>query len=336
MQANQVFVRSREASGALELRTVQLGPPGAGEATVRIEAAGVSYGDLLQQRGVIPGGPKPPFVPGFELAGVVEQVGPGVTAVRPGQRVAGLVQTGGYSSALNVPAERLVPLPADVTAVDAAAVALNYFIAWQMLTRVADVGSGDRILVHGASGGVGVAFLQLTSMIREVSVWGTASARNADLVRSFGAAPIDYRTEDFVSVIKAAGGGLKAVFDPIGGLHFRRSYSLLARGGTLVGYGQNAALRNGRRNLAVGAAGFLGGIVAPKLIPDGRSTVFYNAWSLEKTRPTAYREDLGQVLALLGARKIAPRATTVLPLAKAEQAFELLQEGADGKIVLSA
>jgi synaptic vesicle membrane protein VAT-1 len=75
--------------------------------------------------------------------------------------------------------------------------------------------------------------------------------------------------------------------------------------------------------------------VAPKLIPDGRATVFYNAWSLEKTRPSAYREDLGQVLALLGAGKIAPRATTVLPLAKAEQAFELLQEGAEGKVVLS-
>ncbi|MEV6848437.1 zinc-binding dehydrogenase [Actinoplanes sp. NPDC051411] len=335
MQANQVFVRSRELSGALELRTVQLPPPAAGEAQVRVEAAGVSYGDLLQQRGVIPGGPKPPFVPGFEVAGTVEAIGPGVTGVRPGQRVAALVKVGGYSSALNLPAERLVPLPAEVTAVDAAAVALNYFIAWQMLTRVAGVTSGDRILVHGASGGVGVAFLQLAETIGDVTVWGTASARNLDVVRSYGAAPIDYRTEDFVATINAAGPGLQAAFDPIGGPHFRRSYSLLARGGTMVGYGQNSALRNGRRNLAVGAAGFLGGIVAPKLVPDGRRTAFYNAWSLEKSQPSAYRVDLGRVLAMLSGGQIAPRAITVFPLAKVEQAFHLLEDGANSKIVLS-
>ena len=336
MRAQQVYVRSREISGALEVRTVELDPPAATQARVRIEAAGVSYGDLLQQRGVIPGGPKPPFVPGFELAGTVEAVGPGVTAVWPGQRVAALVPTGGYSSARNIAADRLVPLPDGVAAVDAAAVGLNYFIAWQMLHRVIGVTPGDRILVHGASGGVGVAFLQLAELIGGVTVWGTASARNADVVRSFGAVPIDYRAENFVSVVRAAGANLRAVFDPLGGGNFRRSYSLLASGGTLVGYGQNNALRNGRRNLAVGAVGFLGGIVAPKLIPDGRKTVFYNAWSLEKSQPSAYAEDLARVLELLAARRIAPRAVTTLPLDQAEKAFDLLQDGAGGKIVLTA
>jgi synaptic vesicle membrane protein VAT-1 len=320
MQAEQVYARSRDASGALDLSTTPLSEPGAGEARVRVEAAGVSYGDLLQQRGVIPGGPKPPFVPGFDLAGVVEAVGPGVTAVAPGQRVAALVRTGGYSSALNVAADRLVPLPGDVSAVDAAAVALNYFIAQQMLHRVAGVAPGHRILVHGASGGVGVAFLQLAALIGNVTVWGTASARNADLLRAYGAEPIDYRTQDFRAVVRDAGAGLRAVFDPMGGTHFWRGYGLLARGGILVGYGQNNVLRNGRRNMGIGAVGFLGGIVAPKLLPDGRRTTFYNAWALEKAQPQAYREDLARVLALLAAGQVAPT---------------MLESGTEGKIVLT-
>jgi NADPH:quinone reductase-like Zn-dependent oxidoreductase len=335
MQAQQVYVRHRAASDALEVRSVQLDPPAAGEARIRVEAAGVSYGDLLQQRGVIPGGPKPPFVPGFDLAGVVEATGPGVSAVRQGQRVAALVRTGGYSSALNVAVDRLVPVPDGVAPADAAAVALNYFIAQQMLHRVANVSSGDHILVHGASGGVGLAFLQLANLIGDVTVWGTASARNADLVRAYGGVPIDYHTQDFVAVVRSAGAGLRAAFDPMGGTHFRRSYSLLRRGGILVGYGQNNALRDGKRNMGIGAVGFLGGIVAPKVLPDGRRTTFYNAWALEKSQPAAYREDLGRVLELLAAGRVAPRAVTVFPLAKADQAFEALQEGAAGKIVLT-
>ena len=203
-----------------------------------------------------------------------------------------------------------------------------------MLHRVAQVRNGQRIVVHGASGGVGLAFLQLAERIGGLTMWGTSSAANANLVRKYGAIPIDYRTEDFVAVVEAAGDAVDAVFDPIGGTHFRRSYRVLRPGGRLVAYGQNDALRDGKNNLLIGAIGFLGGIVAPKLIPDGRTTGFYNAWSLEKTQPTAYREDLGIVLSLLAAGKIAPRSIDVVPLHDAAKAFQRLEDGVAGKIVL--
>jgi synaptic vesicle membrane protein VAT-1 len=146
---------------------------------------------------------------------------------------------------------------------------------------------------------------------------------------------IDYRKSDFVRVIRAAGGHLDAAFDHIGGTHFWRSYRLLRSGGQLVAYGQNAALRDdGKPDMRVGAIGFLGGIAAPKLIPDGRRTAFYNAWSLEKKHPAAYREDLSAMLALASAGKIAPRSTTVLPLEDANEAFRILEKGVQGKIVL--
>lgn len=293
----------------------------------------MSYGDLLFQRGAIPGGPKPPYTPGCDLTGVVESVGAGVTGLVPGQRVTALVVSGGFTTLANVPAERLVPVPEGLDPVQVAGVALNYFIAHQMLHRIAHIQSGDRILVHGAAGGVGLALVQLASAIGGVQIWGTCSAGNSDFVRSAGATPIDYRNSDFVRVIRAAGGRLRAVFDHIGGTQFWRSYRLLRRGGYLVGYGQKT-LRDGRPNMLLGAVGFLGGIAAPKLVPDGRNTVFYFAWLLERTQPKAYREDLSRVLTMLAADKIAPRAVNVLPLQQASEAFRVLEEGASGKLVL--
>jgi NADPH:quinone reductase len=330
MQTTSVYAVNRDTTGSLEVRTHDLAAPPAGHARVRVEAAGVSYGDLLFQRSVVPGGPKHPFVPGCDLTGVVEAVGEGVT-LPVGQRVTALVVSGGYTSGVVLPESRLVPVPDGVDAVAAASVALNYFIAYQMLHRVAKVQPGQRILVHGASGGVGLAFLQLAEHIGNVTVYGTASAANADLLTRHGAVAIDYRAQDFANVVEE----VDAAFDPIGGGHFWRSYAVLRRGGRLVAYGQNDALRNGKRNLLVGMQGFLGGIILPKLRPDGKLTGFYNAWSLEKSQPAAYREDLAEVLNLLSADKIAPREVTTLPLRDAEEAFRRLEQGVTGKLVLT-
>jgi NADPH:quinone reductase-like Zn-dependent oxidoreductase len=332
MLANEISVTAKGGLDTMRPRTIELADPGPGEALVRVDAAGVSYGDLLLRLGVIPGGPKPPFTPGFDISGVVERVGPGVD-LEIGQPVAALVRTGGYSDRLVLPAARLVSRPDGAGAVESAAVALNYFIAYQMLHRVAEVQPGQRVLVHGASGGVGLAFLQL-AQLAGVECYGTASAEKRGLVTKFGGHPIDYRTEDWVSVIRSLPGGtVHAVFDPIGGSHFNRSSSVLRRGGIMVGYGQSAALVNGKPNMLIGARGFLGGIILPKLVPNGKRTVFYNAWSLEH----AYREDLATVLALLADGKIEPVVATTMPLADAVEAQRALEQGSvQGKIVLAS
>lgn len=336
MLAQHLTVTRLGGPEVLELTETELAPPAAGEATVRVEAAGVSYGDILLRLGVIPGSPKPPFIPGYDIAGVVEQVGDGVTGLAVGQRVAALLQVGGYSGRINVPAERLVPLPDGAGSVEAAAVALNYFIAQQMLHRVVEVQPGKRILVHGASGGVGVAFLQLAALAG-IETYGSASAAKLEVVTKYGGIPIDYHNQDFVNVVRALPGRtVDAVFDAIGGGHFHRSYSVLPRGGIMVAYGQSAALVDGRPNKLLGAYGFLGGIVLPKLIPDGRRTTFYNAWSLEKSQPAAYREDLTTVFNLLAEGKIEPLIARTVPLAEAAKAQQDLQSGAvTGKIVLT-
>lgn len=337
MRSRYVSVTRRGGPEVLELLERDMpSAPAPGQALVRVTAAGVSYGDILLRSGVIPGGPRPPFTPGFEVAGVVEAAGENVRDLRPGQAVAALVRSGGYTDLLSVPADRLVPVPAGVDLVESAAVALNYFIAYQMLHRIAQVHGGQHVLVHGAAGGVGTAILQL-GRLADVVVHGTASAAKHDLVRKLGGQPIDYHAQDFVAVVRSrtSGAGVAAAFDPIGGNHFRRSYRTLARGGMMIGYGQSDALRDGKKRPQVGAWGMLGGIVLPKLIPDGRSTTFYNAWRLEKSQPQVYREDLGAVLGLLASRRIEPVIADTVPLAEAAKAQELLEAGAvRGKIVL--
>ncbi|WP_020667128.1 medium chain dehydrogenase/reductase family protein [Amycolatopsis nigrescens] len=336
MRYQHVNVARSGGLETMELTISDTGPVKPGEVIVRVEAAGISYGDILHRLGVIPGSVKPPFTPGYDLAGVVEEVGAGVQGLEAGQPVAAVVNTGGYAERIALPAERVVPMPAGVDAVTAVAAGLNYFIAYQMLHRVAAAKPGQRVLVHGASGGVGLAFLQLAELAG-IECWGSASTKNQHIIEKYNGHPIDYQREDFVQIIR----GLPekkvyAAFDAIGGFHFHRSYSLLEKGGILVAYGQSAALVDGKPKAAVGAWGFLGGIAFPKLIPDGRRTTFYNAWALEKSHPQAYREDLGKVLSLLAEGQIEPMIAKTVPLSEAVTAQRDLESGAvTGKIVVT-
>ncbi|MDQ3577351.1 MAG: medium chain dehydrogenase/reductase family protein [Actinomycetota bacterium] len=336
MRYQHVNVTRSGGAETMEITTSDTGPAKPGEVIVRIQAAGISYGDILHRLGVIPGSVKPPFTPGYDLAGVVEEVGDGVRDLTVGQPVAAVINTGGYAERIALPAARVVPRPEGAGAIESAAAGLNYFIAYQMLHRVADAKPGQRVLVHGASGGVGLAFLQL-AQLAGIECWGSASTRNQHIVEKYDGHPIDYQRQDFVQVIhELPGKKVHAVFDAIGGFHFHRSYSLLEKGGILVAYGQSAALVDGRTKPLVGAWGFLGGIAAPKLIPDGKRTTFYNAWALEKSQPRAYREDLGKVLALLAEGKIEPMIAKTVSLSEAVAAQQDLESGAvTGKIVVT-
>jgi NADPH:quinone reductase-like Zn-dependent oxidoreductase len=336
MRYQHVSVARSGGPDTMELTTSDTGPVKPGEVVVRIEAAGISYGDILHRLGVIPGSVKPPFTPGYDMAGVVEEIGDGVQDLAVGQPVAAVINTGGYAERIALPAERVIPRPSGVNAVDAVGAGLNYFIAYQMLHRVAAAKPGQRILVHGASGGVGLAFLQL-AQLAGIECWGSASTKNLPIVEKYDGHPIDYQQEDFVQVIRALPGKkVYAAFDAIGGFHFHRSYSLLEKGGILTAYGQSAAMVDGKPKPLVGAWGFLGGIAFPHLIPDGKRTTFYNAWALEKSQPHAYREDLTTVLDLLAAGKIEPMIAKTVPLAEAVNAQQDLESGSvTGKIVIT-
>jgi len=204
-----------------------------------------------------------------------------------------------------------------------------------MLHRVARVALRDPVLVHGAAGGVGTALLQL-GRLHELRVFGTASKGKHALLKEAGAVPIDYRSEDFVSRVKAeTEGGAAAAFDPLGGKHFWRSYKALRRGGRLVAYGVSAATRRGRKANPLVAPLSFGLLGTTKFIPDGKKTEFYAIAKHKAQNLGAYKDDLIKLIGLLREGRIAPVVAERLPLERAQRAHELLGNAAvRGKLVL--
>jgi NADPH:quinone reductase-like Zn-dependent oxidoreductase len=189
--------------GGPEVITVieeELPTPKAGEARVKVLAAGVSLPDVLAREGVHPETPRVPYTPGWDLVGTVDQLGEGVTGFELGQTVAAMPIHGCYAQYLCVPRRKLVPVPAGLDAAQTVAVVLNYITAYQMLHRSAKARPGQRMLIHGASGGVGSAMLQL-ARLAGVEMYGTCSAQGAVVVRELGGIPIEYKNADFVKEI---------------------------------------------------------------------------------------------------------------------------------------
>jgi NADPH2:quinone reductase len=242
-----------------------------------------------------------------------------------------------------LPQRKFIPVPAGLDPAEAVAVVLNYITAYQMLHRSAKVKRGQRVLIHGASGGVGTALLQL-GRLASVEMYGTCSAKAADVVKELGATPIDYRNSNFAQEIhRLTGDGVDAVFDGIGGDNLWRSREALREGGRVVVYGFQAKLRGGR--MASGApsgrhpireSAILGWYILRNWFLAGRkSMVPYSIQWLMRLKPAWFRDDLLTLFDLLQQKKIKPLIAQRLLLCQARQAHELLGSGGViGKIVL--
>jgi synaptic vesicle membrane protein VAT-1 len=211
--------------------------PGSGEVQIAVEYTVVAGSDVNMLRGTYPFQKKPPLTPGYSVVGLVRVNGPGCTRFSVGDRVACLTKYDGQAELVNQPERYLVPVPEGADPKLAAALVLDWVTAYQMLQHVAHVKSGQRIFVHGVSGAVGGALLGL-ARIASAEVFGTASAAKHQALRELGAVPFDYRDKKWIAALQQLG-GVDAVFDPLGYQSFDESYSILRRGGILVGYGMN-------------------------------------------------------------------------------------------------
>ena len=331
--------------GPEELRAVdeECPEPKAGEVRVRVLAAGVALPDLMMREGIHPETPSLPFTPGWDLIGVVERLGHGVSGIEPGQIVAALPIYGAYAELVCLPHRELVPVPPRLDPAEAVSLVLNYITAYQMLHRSARVKPGQRVLIHGAAGGVGSALLQLGRLVG-LEMYGTCSSRGASAVSELGGIPIDYRQLDFVQEIRRlTHEGVHVVFDSIGGAHIWRSRKALCPGGRVVAYGLTGMLREGRlasgrpgrRHRFRGVAIFGVYIAGGWLLPGRRRVVPYSIQWLKRIRPAWFRQDLIALFDLLAQKKIKPLVTRRFPLADARGAHELLGTGGvTGKIVL--
>lgn len=335
MQYRHVVVERFGAPDVMRVVDADLPEPGAGQARVKILAADVSFSDVNVRRGRYPGGPRPPFTPGYAMVGVVDQLGAGVAAPAVGQMVAALTFYGGYSQYICLPASDLVTAPPGLDPAEAVCMVMNYVAAYQMLHRVAHVTSGQRILVHGAAGGVGTAFLEL-GQLADLTIYGTASKAKHELVARLGATPIDYRTEDFVARVHAltGGAGVDAAFDPMGAAHFKQSGMAVRRGGYVVGYGFYTTSNRGGNVVRDVLTQYLQ-VVLWSLPPNRKHAAFYDIRPLRKRRPDWFQQDLTALFGLLAEGKLHPVIAARLPLEQAVQAHEQLERAdVSGKLVL--
>ena len=343
MKNRRIIVTHYGGPDALQLVEEECPEPKRGEVRVRVLAAGVSLPDVMAREGIHPETPSVPFTPGWDLVGVVDRLGEGVTGVLVDKIVAAMPISGAYAEFVCLPERELVSVPSGLDAAEGVSLILNYITAYQMLHRSAKVRAGQRVLIHGASGGVGTALLQLGRLVG-LDMYGTCSSRGAAAVSELGGVPIDYQQQDFVEEIqRLTNPGADVVFDSMGGDHIWRSRKALRHGGKVVAYGLTGSLRGGR--LASGRSGgrhpyraiatFGLYIAASFVLPGHKRVVPYSIQTLKRLKPILFREDLTALFDLLQQQKIKPIIAKRFPLSEARQAQELLGEGGViGKIVL--
>lgn len=315
----------------LQVMENELRGPAKGEARIKILASCVTRPDITVRRGEAlysgtPLVPKTPFVPGYAIIGVVDAVGEGVTSTAIGDRVGALIVIGGYTEYLYWRSDRLVPVPESLDPGEAVTLILNYIVAYQTLHRSARVKAGDKVLVIGASGGVGTALLDL-GRLAGLTMYGLASHSKHDALTRLGAIPIDYHNPSWVEIIRQAEPeGLNAVFDGMSGAYIDQGFSLLGRGGTLVSFGEPSTLLE-----------VLAKLVAYNLLPNGISMKLYGTsqYALFDRKP--YLDDLATLFRLLEEGKISPVIHQKFPILEAAKANEMLEDGdVIGNVVLLA
>ena len=317
----------------------------AGEVLIRVKAIGINFADLLQRMGLYPGTPKPPFVPGLEIAGVVEKAveRPGRRAegesFEPGDAVLAMPHFSAYAEWVAVPAASVYRIPAGMAFDAAAAFAVNYLTAYHSMFTMGNLQPGHRILIHGAAGGVGIAAVQL-ARARGIVTFGTAGGLKQDFLRKLGVDhPIDYQKNDFVKVVRQfSPDGIEMVMDPIGGKSLVEGQKCLGPTGRLVVYGlSEVAGTSGKRSLFRGARALA---QTPrfhplKLMRQNLAVIGVSLGAIG-TRGSLLRDELMELFKLYGEGRLKPVIAKIFPLDQAATAHQYIHERKNiGKVILS-
>jgi NADPH:quinone reductase-like Zn-dependent oxidoreductase len=326
MVYKSIVVTRRGGPEAIEIAENELRPPVAGETRIKILASPVCQDDVAVRVGNRPFLAKPPFTPGYSILGIVDAVGENVTGVKEGSRVAALTTFGGHAEYIYLSPEKLVAVPDGLDLAEAVTLILNYLVAYQILHRVAKVQPGNKVLLIGASGGVGTAFLQL-GKLAGLQIYALASASKHKVLAEYGAFSIDYHSQDFVQVLqKREPGGIDFVFNGMGEEMFGRGLAVLKKGGVLVHYGGPQSL--GRFFLLIVK------LIGYNLLPNGKKIEGYGTHRLGVE---LFKEDWNTLFKLLGEGKIKPVIAAKLPLLDATKGYQMLESGqVTGNIVLLA
>jgi putative PIG3 family NAD(P)H quinone oxidoreductase len=300
--------------------------PGTGEVLVKVAAAGVNRPDVMQRQGSYPPPPGASDLPGLEIAGEVVALGPGATRFKPGDKVAALVAGGGYAQYCPVHETNALPVPATLSLIEAAAIPETFFTVWHNAFERGRLKSGETLLVHGGSSGIGTTAIQLAKAFGAHVITTAGSAEKCEACRKLGAdVAVNYRTEDFVAATKAATGGKGAelILDMVGGDYIERNYEAAAVEGRIV------------------QIAFQG---SPRASVDFRRVMLKrltHTGSTLRARAVADKAAIARALEtnvwpLIAAGKVKPVIYRTFPLAEASAAHALMETSTHiGKIVLT-
>ena len=320
-------VEIAEAGGPEQLVIVErdIPVPGPRQIVIKVQAAGVNYPDVLQRQGLYEVPPGASDIPGLEVAGTVHSIGSGVTHLATGDPICALTPGGGYSEYALAPIEQCLPLPKNLSAVEAASLLEVYFTIWFNLAMQGNLLSAKSLLVHGGNGGIGSATIQLASCLGVDTYTTAGSEKSCEFCVGLGAKRvIDYRKEDFVDVIleETDGTGVDIVLDIVGGSYFQRNMECLAQKGRLI----NLYFLQGSK-------------IEVDMMPVLKKSLTITG-SLLRPQPLSTKSEiasgiLNTVWPLLESGKINTVIDRPFPLAEASDAHKLMEAGGlSGKIVL--
>ncbi len=335
----QIWITKAGQPEVLQTKESPTPIPSSGEVRIRVEVAGVNFADVLGRMGIYPDAPSLPYVPGYEVAGIIDMVGQGVPGVKEGDRVFARTRFGGYGDMICVPYRQVFKRLDWMTAQHGAALPVNYLTAYLMLIVMGSVRPGNRVLIHGAAGGVGLAALDICNIIG-AETFGTASPEKHEFLQTKGLHhPIDYRNYDYERVINDITGrkGVQIILDPLGGVHWKKNYRLLMPTGRLVYFGISSAAPGKRRSwpAIIRNLVMLPFHTPTSLMNDNKGVLGVNLahlWSY----PELLQSWMTQIVAWYDEALFRPTIDKAFPYNKADEAHHYIQDRKNiGKVLLT-
>jgi NADPH2:quinone reductase len=334
------LIKYGDSQHAFEIRETQVPVAGSGEVVIRVRASGLNFADVMARRGLYKAAPPLPAILGYDIAGTVHEAGAGVTAFKPGQKVAAMCRFGGYAEYVKTSASAVLQMEEDDDPAEATALATQASTAVYSACFATRLYPGDRVLIHAAAGGVGSFLVQLAEA-RGCIIYGSASPQKHPLLEKAGVNyPINSLSDDPTGDLRRQleGKKLDAVFDNIGGLSFKRGYELLGPGGRIIGYGaaaQNRESRSNRINTIRVGLGF--GYYSPiGLLVRSQSMIGVNMLSISDHKPGILMEVMKEVCELRKQGVLTPGPCRVYPAKDIAEAHDYLESRRSiGKIALS-
>jgi NADPH:quinone reductase-like Zn-dependent oxidoreductase len=327
-----VVITKHGGPNVLEVQERPDPPLGAGQVRIDVAASGINFADVMARMGLYPDAPKTPCVVGYEVAGTILELGEGVHGLSPGQRVLAGTEFNGYASQVVVRAEDVVPLPDRLSFQQGAAIPVNYGTAWAGLIGYGNLQRGERVLVHSAGGGVGIAATQIAKRAG-AEVYGTASPGKHERITEIGCDhALDYTRAGWERGLPP----FDVILDAIAGRSFRRSYDMLAPGGRLVAFGASSLVTGKRRNIpaALKTVVRMPRFNLIKQMSESKAVIGLNMLTLWKDRGSL-RPWIAPLQEMLDDGTVKPVVGGEFPFAQAGDAQDMITERRNvGKVVL--